>query len=84
MEVLENLKTNGISIRVASPKLVMEEVMCSSHPSPLPQQRISVMCDRFSCFVGIEMCFAIKVAYIPLKMKGVGVTGPRLGDMTNI
>ena len=68
--MLENLKTNGISIRVASPKLVMEEVMCSSHPFPLPQQRISVMCDRFSCFVGTEMCFAIKVAYIPLKMKG--------------
>jgi tRNA-splicing ligase RtcB len=25
MEVLENLKTKGIAIRVASPKLVMEE-----------------------------------------------------------
>ena len=65
MDVLENLKTNGISIRVASPKLVMEEVMFSSHPSPLSQQRISVMCARFSCF-GIEMCFAMKVAYISL------------------
>ena len=62
-DVLDNLKSKGISIRVASPKLVMEEVRFSHIWGFQGQYPFALFCKVFSLIVADHFCFVLANLY---------------------
>ena len=58
-DVLDNLKSKGISIRVASPKLVMEEVRFSHIWGFQGQYPFALFCKVFSLIVADHFCLVL-------------------------